>query len=83
MQEQAKVFQWSSDQEHLSQNGDILLKWTLQTYIPAFQQASKLIEKNVRKAANQCDAQTEFPTVSSGNLSIYYLFFWQTLDILL
>ena len=38
-------------QEHLSQNGDTLLKGTLQTYwhIPAFQQASKLIESKYHR----------------------------------
>jgi len=40
-------------------------------HIPAYQQASKIIEKNVRKATNQCDAQKEFSTVPSGILFIF------------
>ena len=66
MQEQAKVFQWSSHQEHLSQNGDILLKWTLQTYscLPASFQAN-------RKECEQCNQPVRCPN-RVFNRSVWY-----------
>ena len=51
---------WSNDQAHLIQNGDILLKWTLQTYscFPASFQAKK---KNTSKKTTKIVATLYIP----------------------